>query len=67
MLFIANIKKTTVYTGNYTQRSSTSESHIVDATDETDAQSKLNTYYTNLASGSISYEITYNSIYPTIQ
>lgn len=39
---------------------------LIDATDEADAISKLNTYYDSLASGSVSYEINIEEINPTI-
>jgi|TARA_R110001592_G_scaffold283595_1_gene551530 hypothetical protein len=63
MLYIANIRETK-RDGNKTK--SSSNCHIIDASDEAAAIAKLNNHYTTLTSGSVSYEIEIKQISPTI-
>ena len=54
MQHIVTVKKTTTDT-SINQRTSIVCAHLVNATDEANATSKINTYYTALNSGSIEY------------
>ncbi len=65
MLYIATIKKTTTDTA-INQRTSATCVHLVDATDEANASSKISTYYTAMNSGSIEYTAEVLSISTTI-
>lgn len=58
MLYIANIQKTTINTSTPNQRISNAEVHIVDAIDQTEAESKLTQHYVDLSTVEISYEIS---------
>jgi hypothetical protein len=65
MLYIATIKKTTTDTA-INQRTSATCVHLVDATDEANASSKISTYYTAMNSGSIEHTTQIISISTTI-
>jgi len=54
MQYIVTVKKTTTDT-SINQHTSATCVHLVDATDEANATSKINTYYTAMNSGSIEY------------
>ena len=58
MLYIANIQKTSINTSTPNQRISNAEVHIVDAMDQTEAESKLTQHYVDLSTVEISYEIS---------
>ncbi len=58
MLYIANIQKTTINASTPNQRISNAEVHIVDAIDQTEAESKLTQHYVDLSTVEISYEIS---------
>jgi hypothetical protein len=66
MLYIANIQKTVTQTETPNQRISTTDAHIVDAVDSTEALSKLTQYYTNLNTPTTSYDIVVLSCNPLI-
>lgn len=63
MLYIANIRETKK---DGSRSKSLNTCHIIDGSDEAAAITKLNNYYTALASGSVSYEIEIKQISPTI-
>ena len=65
MQYIVTVKKTTTNT-SINQHTSTTCVHLVDATDEANASSKINTYYTAMNSGSIEYTTQVISISTTI-
>jgi len=65
MLYIATVKKTTTNT-EINQHTSTVCVHLVDATDEANASSKISAYYTAMNSGSIEYTAEVTSISTTI-
>ncbi len=61
MQYIVTVKKTTTDT-SINQHTSATCVHLVDATDEANATSKINTYYTAMNSGSIEYTADITSI-----
>jgi len=65
MQYIATVKKTITDT-SINQHTSTTCVHLVDATDEANAASKISTYYTAMNSGSIEYTAEVTSISTTI-
>jgi hypothetical protein len=65
MQYIVTVKKTTTDT-SINQRTSATCAHLVDATDEASATSKINTYYTAMNSGSIEHTAQVISISTTI-
>jgi len=65
MQYIVTVKKTTTDT-SINQHTSTICVHLVDATDEANATSKINTYYTAMNSGTIEYTADIISISTTI-
>lgn len=58
MLYIVNIQKTTINASTPNQRISNAEVHIVDAINQTEAESKLTQYYVDLGTVEVSYEIS---------
>jgi hypothetical protein len=54
MQYIVTVKHTTTNT-SITQRTLSTCTHLVDATDEANATSKINTYYTAMNSGTIEH------------
>ena len=65
MQYIATVKKTTTDIA-INQHTSTTCVHLVEATDEANAASKITTYYTAMNSGSIEYTAEVTSISTTI-
>ena len=65
MQYIVTVKHITIDT-SINQRTSTTCTHLVDATDEANATSKINTYYTAMNSGTIEHTANVISITSTI-
>ena len=67
MIYIANIKKSKIQeTDRFTRKEFITESHIVDALNETEVNEKIQAYYNNLTTTSTTYIIEYQSIYPLL-
>jgi hypothetical protein len=58
MLYIVNIQKTTINASTPNQRISNAEVNIVDAINQTEAESKLTQHYVDLNTVEVSYEIS---------
>ena len=67
MIYIANIKKSKIQdTGKFVRKEFITESHIVDAINETQVEEKIRAYYDNITTDGITYIIEYQSIYPLL-
>lgn len=68
MLYIANIQKNKITTvGEMKRTSSSTDTHIVEAIDISEVQSKIQAYHdSQIVDSSVSYDISYISIHPLL-
>ena len=67
MIYIANIKKSKILdTGKFVRKEFSTEAHVIDASDEIEVKEKIQAYYNNVTTNSITYIIEYQSIYPLL-